>query len=310
MGQYNMLHFCTRPDDLLTRPLLGRFCKLVGLEELWNRKHFSGAIKLSDHDIIKEYINNYTYMVCKEEWVNTQGSITHKWGMTALLHRNLQYDFTNILGDEFHEGIIIWHIGTDFFLSKCNSANAPGHLVNAIKALSNYMMFLLVERPYMLPVIPHNKLYERTCKDLEGMRHQPAGICAVLKSLFRWHDDPDAIHTSRATYTKIYAEKLYDNYVAVTELSYETFRLYYSATVAEELLRYEKENGITESLELLLEVWTDMLVYAGNKCSRESHAKKLSSGGELTTILWLMVEHYHQASIELHGIKGFGRGEA
>jgi len=81
-------------------------------------------------------------------------------------------------------------------------------------------------------------------------------------------------------------------YGAVQRWSYETFRLTYSARVADELLRYEKEHGTRESLELLLEMWTDMLVYEGNRCSRESHAKKLSSGGELTTIAWLMLEHY------------------
>jgi hypothetical protein len=87
-------------------------------------------------------------------------------------------------------------------------------------------------------------------------------------------------------------------YAAYEVYTPETVRLTYSATVAEELLRYEKEHGTTKSLQLLLEVWTDMLVYAGNKCSRESHAKKLSSGGELTTIVWLMLEHFNQIAPE------------
>jgi len=43
-------------------------------------------------------------------------------------------------------------------------------------------------------------------------------------------------------------------------------------------------------LQLLLDVWMDFLVYGANRCSRESHAKKLSNGGELTTILWIMTE--------------------
>jgi hypothetical protein len=43
-------------------------------------------------------------------------------------------------------------------------------------------------------------------------------------------------------------------------------------------------------LQLLLDVWMDFLVYGANRCSRESHAKKLSNGGELTMILWIMTE--------------------
>jgi hypothetical protein len=47
-------------------------------------------------------------------------------------------------------------------------------------------------------------------------------------------------------------------------------------------------------VKLLLDLWTDFLVHAANRCSRESHARKLSSGGEFTTILWLVIEHLCQ----------------
>ncbi|CAM0870788.1 unnamed protein product [Alopecurus aequalis] len=273
MGQYNMVYFCTRPDALLTRPLLGRLAELVGKGEWWNRKHFSGATNISDHvRTIKVYINNHMSLLYEDYGLNSLGMIKRRWGMTTLVRHNLKENFKVTLGND--------------------------RLVNAIKALSNYMMFLLVERPYMLPGIAQNKLYERTCKALEGVSHQPTGICAMLKSLFRWHDGPAAAYTSRATDSKIRAKKLYTYYFD-RNFSYETVRLTYSVTVADELLQYEKKHGTTESLKLVLEVWTDMLVYAGNKGSRESHAKKLSSGGELTTIMWLMLEHFHQASLEV-----------
>ncbi|CAM0885529.1 unnamed protein product [Alopecurus aequalis] len=300
MGQYNILHFCTRPNTILTRPLLGSLAKLVGLEALWNRKHFSGAINISDHvSIIKVCISNHIHLLYTKGLFNTLGKVKHEWGMTTLEHREQVNEFKEILGNEFQEGIIIWHIGTDFFLSKCNRANASLGLMNAIKALSNYMMFLLVERPYMLPGIAQIRLYQRTCKALDqGVSHchPTSGICSVLKRFFRWRDDPPGL-TSMSTHSRTHAEDLYNKYAAIQEFSYETVRLTYSATVAKELLKYEKKHGTTESLQLLLEVWADMLVYAGNKCSRESHAKKLSSGGELTTIVWLLVEHMHQLAL-------------
>uniref|UniRef100_A0ACD5WM25 Uncharacterized protein n=1 Tax=Avena sativa TaxID=4498 RepID=A0ACD5WM25_AVESA len=307
MGQYNMLHFCTRPDTVLTRPLLGTFAKLLGFEELWNRKHFSGAITIWDHKLIKVCIDDHTDLLYEKAWLNTLGMIKYQWGMTTLEYRKPEYDFieATTLGDEFQEGIIIWHIATDFFLSKCKSGNASRGVVSTVKALSNYMMFLLVERPYMLPGTAQNKLYERTCKALDGAvsQYHPTGICGVLKSLFGWHDDPAASSSSsRATNSRIHAEKMYNKHVSLPDYSYHNVRLNHSATVAKELLEYEEKHSTDMSLQLLLEMWTDMLVYAGNKCSKESHAKKLSSGGELTTIVWLIVEHYHQASLELRGI--------
>ncbi|CAM0885535.1 unnamed protein product [Alopecurus aequalis] len=274
--------------------------KLVGFEELWNRKHFSGAINISDHvPTIKVCINKHIDLLYRKRWLNTLGTVKHGWGMATLKHRDQVYNFGETLGDEFQEGIIIWHIGTDFFLSKCKSANTSLGLGNAIKALSNYMMFLLVERPYMLPGIAQNRLYQRICKALDqGVSHcDPTSTCDVLKSFFRWRDYP-ASYTSMSTHSRTHAENLYNEYELHQTFSYETVRLTYSASVARELLEYEKEHGTTESLQLLLEVWTDMLVYAGNKGSRESHAKKLSRGGELTTIVWLMVEHMHQRALD------------
>lgn len=44
-------------------------------------------------------------------------------------------------------------------------------------------------------------------------------------------------------------------------------------------------------LELIFNVWVDKLLYAGVRCSRESHAKQLSAGGELTTVLWIIIQH-------------------
>ncbi|XP_040378952.1 uncharacterized protein LOC102710869 [Oryza brachyantha] len=53
--------------------------------------------------------------------------------------------------DEIQEGILIWHIATDIYLRTSEEAKKhdedTGKLVGAINLLSNYLMFLVVERP-------------------------------------------------------------------------------------------------------------------------------------------------------------------
>jgi hypothetical protein len=44
-------------------------------------------------------------------------------------------------------------------------------------------------------------------------------------------------------------------------------------------------------LERILDAWVTLLIYASIRCSRDSHAKQLSRGGELTTIVWILAEH-------------------
>ncbi|CAM0908083.1 unnamed protein product [Alopecurus aequalis] len=303
IGQYNMLHFCTRPADTpLTSPLLGRLAKMLGPKEWWNRKHYSGTVKLSGS--ARRYISLHMGRLYSKGRLNSLGMLRKKWGEEPLDRRGLYEDgiLKDSLGVEFQEGIIIWHIATDVFLAKSQRAKAEDAApkVEAIKVLSDYMMFLLVDRPYMLPGQPQNRLYQRTCENLVTMQSTSkyqSRRCngGMIKNLFRVRDGP-ATGSSRDAERQHLSNNLYDEYES-RKFSHDAPRLTYVARLAKQLLEKERD-GTADSLELVLDVWTDILVYAGNKCSRESHAKKLNSGGELTTILWLMAEHLYQISLE------------
>ncbi|CAM0908075.1 unnamed protein product [Alopecurus aequalis] len=303
IGQYNMLHFCTRPAyTTFTRPLLGRLAKKFGPSEWWNTKHYSGSTKLSIS--LRCSISNYMKRLYSKGKFNT-GLLRKKWGEDPLDRRGLYGEgiLKHSLGVEFQEGIIIWHIGTDVFLAKSQRAKAEdaAPYVAAIKVLSDYMMFLLVDRPYMLPGQPQKRLYQRICEKLVTMRSANNSKyinhlihTGVFKNLFRLHDAPGS-SSSRAAEIEKLAKNLYDEY-EYQEFSHTAPRLTHVARLAKELLEMEKD-GTIDLLELVLDVWMDILVYASNKCSRNSHAQKLNSGGEMTTILWLMAEHLYQASL-------------
>ncbi|KAM0833655.1 hypothetical protein ACQ4PT_064126 [Festuca glaucescens] len=299
IGQYNMLHFCTRPADTLTSPLLGRLANLVAPNEWWSKKHHSGTVQLSIP--VKTFISYYMRRLYSKGEFNT-GMLRKKWGEDPLDRLGLYEGILKeSLGVEFQEGILIWHLGTDVFLAKSRTAKAEdaAERVEAIKVLSNYMMFLLVDRPFMLPGQPQNRLYQRTCEKLVSMRSANAKYLTRrrsgrIKNLFSVYDGPGS-SSSRVTQMKELANNLYDEYEN-RELSNVAPRLTHVARLAKKLLEKERD-GTADTLKLVLDVWMDILVYAGNKCSRNSHAQKLNSGGEMTTILWLMAEYLYQASL-------------
>jgi hypothetical protein len=83
---------------------------------------------------------------------------------------------------EFDQSILAWHLATDKFLRHSKStydregegdqAGSPSlPLVEATKAVSNYMMFLLVERPYMLPSPVRPTLHLQARKLLRESRY-------------------------------------------------------------------------------------------------------------------------------------------
>ncbi|XP_044963243.1 uncharacterized protein LOC123429150 [Hordeum vulgare subsp. vulgare] len=292
IGQYNLLHFCTRPADMP----LGRLAKAMGLDEWWNRKHYSGTVEMSGE--IKFRIALYMKRLYSKGRFST-GMLRKKWGEDPLESRGLYHKgiLKDSLGFEFQEGIIIWHIATEIFLAKSKRAKAVDAApeVHFIRMMSDYMMFLLVDRPYMLPGQPQKKLYRRTCERLVTMRSADPRYPsrARITDLFCVYDGPNS-STSRVAERVELANNLYDEYQD-REYGEVAPRLIHMAQLAKELLEKERD-GTTDSLKLVLEVWMDILIYASHKCSRESHAQKLNSGGELTTIVWLMAEHIYLAS--------------
>ncbi|XP_044969073.1 uncharacterized protein LOC123429076 [Hordeum vulgare subsp. vulgare] len=296
VGQYNMLHFCTRPSKR-NSPLVGRFAKMLGAH--------SWTVKFPEE--LKQRLMMYIQELVSDGKVSTQGIIREKWGEEALddcnLHDDVLKPLKRKLGVEFQEGVIIWHLATDLFLLGENRKKATEETMEeeafyeeSVRVMSNYMMFLLVERPYMLPGLSQSKLYRRTCENLvsiwsqEGQEH-PA---PSYGDLFRLYDGPNSRSRSSLQYRKKLAEIVQKENPDITD---EVPRVRYAILVAQELVKNEndeKVKGTYSSLQVLFYVWRDFLVHAANKCSRESHAGKLSSGGELTTILWLLTEHLHQ----------------
>ncbi|EEE60462.1 hypothetical protein OsJ_13712 [Oryza sativa Japonica Group] len=300
MGQYNMFHLCTRRGTSYT-PILGWLVKLFGQDDLWERYHYSGDVEIPEK--VKEMAFKHINRITEKGDVNTMGVIRKNWGQRTMERFRWEPSDT-YMGAEFQEGIIIWHIATELFLSRFNRVNDQNDAeptMQAIKALSNYMMFLLVARPDMLPGLAQNRLYQRSWKFLyeeiwpkvidDPTYDHPCWIIRTMfKELFSLQRDEPNSDSWRPQGEKL-ASKLLEvwrNYVNEEEgviLKPEASRVIYAVSLADKL---------KEDSQLLLEMWIDFLVYAANRCSRESHAKKLNDGGELTTVLWLLTEHIYQ----------------
>ncbi|XP_073354037.1 uncharacterized protein [Aegilops tauschii subsp. strangulata] len=60
-------------------------------------------------------------------------------------------DPTSHAGIDFDDKILSWYFATKMFFSLSPQGEECGYVGESIRAVSNYMIFLLVERPYMLP---------------------------------------------------------------------------------------------------------------------------------------------------------------
>uniref|UniRef100_A0ACD5Z152 Uncharacterized protein n=1 Tax=Avena sativa TaxID=4498 RepID=A0ACD5Z152_AVESA len=168
-------------------------------------------------------------------------------------------DFTSITtGIDFDEKVLIWHSATEIFLSSSSCVQSGQHheVVESIRAVSRYMIWLLVERPYMLPNPVRPALYAKTeAKYLEFGSYGVKVLMELGMEVLKSKAPPSLVRGAEL------AQKLRD-----------------------------KEDSMVgaEVLQVVFGVWVEMLCYAAHRCSRHSHAKQLNSGIEFISIVWLL----------------------
>ncbi|RCV29905.1 hypothetical protein SETIT_6G051000v2 [Setaria italica] len=297
MGQYNLLHVCTRDKTELGN----RLAAMLGLQNLWNKVHYSGTIPASAATDIKDRLLKATGLNAG----HTRGVGTLE---TMKIDRNSAYlTYSSVTNDSFDDSILSWHIATDVYLSQSKMIGHQEKLVAAVRVLSNYMMFLLMAQPEMLPGPIRQGQYADTCNELDKVwdkcladrkqgadpdRGSPQKWWSMLKKLFQ-RDKPNA---SRMPQIKELATKLLstihndaDNdeedpgfapvFFLIARPAIEGPRL------AEEFLAMDSDSF----LEVIFYVWLEMLCYAAHHCDRDSHARRLNNGGEFITVVWLAI---------------------
>jgi hypothetical protein len=257
LGQFNLFqsvaHDAVKP---MTGMSTARFLGLELLvEQWWDELHHSQSTELSES--IKE-------MVLREilEMGNRREDIGSKPGLQTLERLLLDECVSWSIRDmEFEDSIMAWHIASEICMFNDHSNNAS--LLEAIRVLSNYMMFLLVLRPYMLPGPVRRSRYVHLRDELHEVMQIATGDSAEERR--RW-----ALRKGLSAHmNSLDPPAHYDTGVRLGDV----------------LCRRH------DRLDVIFKVWVEMLCYVANHCSRESHARQLSCGGELVTIVWLMARH-------------------
>ncbi|XP_006653191.1 uncharacterized protein LOC102705156 [Oryza brachyantha] len=163
----------------------------------------------------------------------------------------------------FEDSIMAWHLATDICLFGDRSNQRD--LVEAIRVLSNYMMFLLALRRFMLPGPVRRSRYELVRDDLYSFMRQD--MSPSPEDRLDW--------------------ALRKGFHAYLNLNSGGGHAEFHAGVRLAALLYHRH----DRLDVIFGVWVEMLCYVANNCSTESHARQLSCGGELVTIVWLMARH-------------------
>jgi hypothetical protein len=245
IGQHDLIDSCSNDEDTGFLARSG-----VMMTSFW--KKGSNMISLGTKKLVLDEISRMV-QACegRDEMMRSYRGQCVLSGSRIVLCEDLIWS-TSI---EFHDSIIAWHIATNEFLWRSSdfAKSADQAIAEATKVLSNYMMFLIVERPYMLPSPIRQRLHVQAKK--------------VLKRLTKWRMD----------FLNMSSQANKDSPICAQGID-----------LCKQLLSKTEHNAPEELLRVIFGVWVEMLCYAAHHSSRDSHAKQLSNGGEFITVAWLL----------------------
>jgi hypothetical protein len=185
--------------------------------------------------------------------------------------------------------VLVWHIATsvylDWWYEMTRSTTKQAPMAEAIEALSNYMVFLLAARPYMLSPTASRNGYIEMCYGLitKGPPYSSAeGLANKLRSY-----GIELLKHNRGTGTYSMLHWKYGFKFDFIRRSYFGLILETGCKLGAKLIL----NTAVDTQEVIAQVWVEALCYAAKQCSRESHARQLGNGGELITIAAILVRY-------------------
>ncbi|KAM2632365.1 hypothetical protein EV1_023111 [Malus domestica] len=189
-----------------------------------------------------------------------------------------------INGAEFDQSILLWHIATnlcyysdlEFYQSPNSEASILKKNSEASKVLSNYMLYLLVMCPFMLPNGIGQIRFRDTCAEAEEFITERKSIKnreTACKMLLKVSTDilPSKVKGDRSK-----------------SVLFDACRLAKALQFLESKKHWENNE---KKWEFISHVWVEMLAFAANQCRWSDHAQQLRRGGELLTHIWLLMAH-------------------
>lgn len=270
MGQFNLMDSSIAWKS--TPAVMEKVLRVLGLDQkwriFWHTKHTEG------YSIIQHIVNLFTHSQTLSDHILKLFYKSPQFG------RKLNYT----LSLPFEHALYLLHIYTDLHISRhfAGNSNRPvgrgnsnrlvasqgedhdEFIIMSLKddceKLSNYMMYLMMVCPSMLPV-------STAAED-------------VGAELPDWVRNKCGETTTKPGILEEYGKKL-----GREPGSSSPFE-------PEEEQQGETFLTLKQSLEQIREMWVRLLIYAAGKCPGEVHARQLGNGGELLTFVWLLLLHH------------------
>ncbi|PWA34753.1 hypothetical protein CTI12_AA614700 [Artemisia annua] len=206
----------------------------------------------------------------------------------------------DVVGVDYDQSLILWHIATELCYNselinyiQIKESKVDDDKLKIAKNLSDYMLYLLVMQPNMMSAVAGigQIRFRDTCAEATRFfEEENGGEERKIK------DPLNRAQTLRLDMKQINACN--DILLVSTEVPPVTVKgdrskslLFDGCILAKKLMKIEKDHGLDKWL-ILSKVWVELLCYAASHSRANTQAAQVSKGGELVTIVWLLMTHF------------------
>ncbi|XP_057790159.1 uncharacterized protein LOC131007024 [Salvia miltiorrhiza] len=261
VAQHNLFDLCLMEKSALLLRSIRKLTKINNhVEKHWNKSFIDVSDDLKE--LLFRELKSYT------SGCDPAAIWSRKGSFTLEKYPSISESVGWIRKREFEERILLWHIATDICYSLEPPATQSKQTAGHSKLISEYMLYLLIVCPFMLP----NGIGMIRFRD----------TCAEAREFLSGRD---AIISKDDAYRKL---RDVDTQVPPAQVKGDRSKsVLFDACILAKSLLEEK----VQRWEIISKVWVEMLAYAATNCGGNQHARQLRKGGELLTHVWLLMAH-------------------
>ncbi|PIN05014.1 hypothetical protein CDL12_22443 [Handroanthus impetiginosus] len=249
MAQHNLLDLCVGDKGTICLTI-HKYLSCIRIDNFLERHWYKRFLDVSQElqELIFEELDSYTRI----DNFDPTSFFNHKGSFTLKKYK----DLSSTTEGEFNQRILLWHIATDICYSLEN-VNSKMQISEHSKQISDYMLYLLLECPFMLPIGIGMIRFRDTCAEVKEFleeRNVKNNKVKACKKLLKVNMGvvPGKVKGDRSK------SVLFD-----------------ACKVAKLLIKRREEK------------WEIITTH----CRGNHHARQLRKGGELITHVWLLMAH-------------------
>ncbi|KAD3336528.1 hypothetical protein R6Q59_028670 [Mikania micrantha] len=292
ISTYNLINCCLNPQTEYWESIFNKLGLSWFLDDFFYLKNedFSEALR----DFIFEELNSKSKPVVDLETVEKISSSRGYW----VLHIEKGWSglFKDLEDADYDHSIILWHMVTEIcYNHEDNKEKDQSDKQNIAKLLSDYMLHLLIKQQSIMSAVAgirqlRFQIVRDTCAEAKRFfkEKRRTELCYQKKTV---QGGQGIKFNHKAACTELLKVKAEVEQVAIKGGKSKSL-LFDSCKLAKKLVDIQIKEANLDKWDVINKLWMELLCYAASHSRASVKAAQISRGGELITIVWLLMTHF------------------